>query len=94
MWCEICFKKSKTAKERLKINRLIQSICKMELTIVKPNDTSTCCCSLVVMSHSATLWTVACGISQARILEWVAAPEPGIQPSSPASPALAGGFFT
>ena len=51
----------------------------------------------------ATLWTVACqsplsiGILQARILEWVAIsfsrdlPDTGIQP---ASPALAGGFFS
>ena len=41
-----------------------------------------------------------CGISQARILEWVAIPlpgdlpDPGIEPGSPASPELAGGFFT
>ena len=40
------------------------------------------------------------GISQARILEWVAIsssrdlPDPGIEPTSLASPALAGGFFT
>ena len=40
------------------------------------------------------------GIFQARILEWVAIsfsgdlPEPGIQPASPVSLALAGGFFT
>ena len=40
------------------------------------------------------------GISQARILEWVAIPfsrgfpDPGIEPTSPATPALAGGFFT
>ena len=39
------------------------------------------------------------GISQARILEWVAIsfaeglPEPGIEPVSPVSSALAGGFF-
>ena len=39
------------------------------------------------------------GISQARILEWVAMPSPrdlpdkGIGPKSPASPALAGRFF-
>ncbi|CAI9173085.1 unnamed protein product [Rangifer tarandus platyrhynchus] len=39
------------------------------------------------------------GISQARILEWVAIlmqahlPDPGIKPSSPVSPALAGRFF-
>ena len=40
------------------------------------------------------------GISQARILEWVATsysrdlPNPGIEPVSLVSPALAGGFFT
>ena len=40
------------------------------------------------------------GISQARILEWVAIsysrdlPNPGIEPRSPASPALAGGLLT
>ena len=40
------------------------------------------------------------GISEARILEWVAFPSPedllnpGIEPKSPESPALAGGFFT
>ena len=40
------------------------------------------------------------GILQARILEWVAMPssgdlpDPGIEPSSPMSPALAGGLFT
>ena len=42
-------------------------------------------------------------ISQARILEWVAMPSsrmevamphPGMEPGSPASPALAGRFFT
>jgi len=39
------------------------------------------------------------GIFQARILEWVAfpppsyLPDPGIEPASLASPALAGGFF-
>ena len=39
------------------------------------------------------------GISQARMLEWVAIsysrdlPDPGIKPKSPAVPALAGGFF-
>ena len=42
----------------------------------------------------------ACGILQARILEWVAFPSPGdllnpgIKPTSLASPALADGFFT
>ena len=40
------------------------------------------------------------GILQARILEWVAIStsgdflDPGIEPTSPASPALAGGFLT
>ena len=40
------------------------------------------------------------GILQARILEWVAISssrglsDPGIEPVSPASPALTGGFFT
>ena len=40
------------------------------------------------------------GIFQARILEWIAIsffgdlPNPGIKPTSPESPALAGKFFT
>jgi len=40
------------------------------------------------------------GIFQARILEWVAIPSPGellnpgMEPASPVSPTLAGGFFT
>ena len=34
------------------------------------------------------------GILQARILEWVAFPDPGMEPMSLMSPALAGGFFT
>ena len=40
------------------------------------------------------------GISQARVLEWVALsvpgdlPDPGIELMSPASPAMAGRFFT
>ena len=40
------------------------------------------------------------GISQARILRWVAVsysrdlPNPGIEPISPAAPALSGRFFT
>ena len=40
------------------------------------------------------------GILQARILEWIAIsyfpedlPHPGIEPTSPACPAFAGGFF-
>ena len=44
-----------------------------------------------------------CGIFQARVLEWVALekipsprdlPDPGMEPMSPVSPALAGKFFT
>ena len=35
-----------------------------------------------------------CGISQARILEWVAFLPPGIEPVSPVAPARAGRFFT
>ena len=54
------------------------------------------------MSDSfVTPWTVARssvrGISQARILEWVAIPSPGDLPDpgiEPESPALAGRFFT
>ena len=54
----------------------------------------------------ATPWTVACQaplsmqISQARILEWVSisftrgSSDPGIEPASLESPALAGGLFT
>ena len=54
----------------------------------------------------ATLWTIArqallsVAILQARMLEWVAMPSswdlpnPGIEPVSLMSPALAGGFFT
>ena len=34
------------------------------------------------------------GILQARILEWVAFPDPGMESMSLMSPALAGGFFT
>ena len=53
-----------------------------------------------------TLWTVsppgcsAHGILQARILEWLPYPppedllDPGMEPASLTSPALAGGFFT
>ena len=42
----------------------------------------------------------ACGILQARKLEWVVvlcpmgSPDPGIKPTSLTSPAVAGGFFT
>ena len=46
-----------------------------------------------------TLWTVASGSSvhgvlQARTLERVAMPAPGMECASPTSPALAGRFFT
>ena len=57
------------------------------LTLCNPMD-----CSLPGFS--------VCGIFQARILEWVAISysresfQPRIEPMSPASPALAGGFFT
>ena len=54
------------------------------------------CCS-VVSDSFATPWTIAPPgssvheISQARILEWVPFPSPGIEPTSPE---LVGGFFT
>ena len=66
-------------------------------------------CVLSHFSHVhlfATLWTIvhqaplSMEILQARILEWVALPSsresshPGIETRSPASPALAGRFFT
>ena len=57
------------------------------LTLCNPMD-----CSLLGSSVH--------GIFQARILEWVAIsssrdpPTPGIEPTSPVSPALAGRFFT
>ena len=50
------------------------------------------------MDHSPPGFSVH-GISQARILEWLAfpipkdLPDPGIKPMSPVSPALAGRFF-
>ena len=60
-----------------------------------------------VVPNCVTLWTVAPppsssvpGISQARILEWIAilfsrgSPNPGIKPRTLVSPALAGRFFT
>ena len=57
-------------------------------TLYNPTD-----CSLPVSSVH--------GIFQARILDWVAIalsredfPDPGTEPESLASPALAGGFFT
>ena len=56
------------------------------------------CCCLVIKSRSTLLWSLDCspssssvrGISQAKILEWVAIsfsediPDPGIKPTSPA----------
>ena len=63
-----------------------------------------CCC--LVAKSCLTLWdpmdysplgSSVRGISQARILEWVTISSPGDLPNpgiKPASPALAGGFFT
>ena len=65
-----------------------------------------CVLSRSVVFNSATPWTAArqaplsMGVLQTRVLEWVACPppgnlpNPGIEPMSLASPALAGGFFT
>ena len=73
---------------------------------VPPLTNEMCVLSCLVISDSATLWTVAhqaplsMGILQARILEWFAFPTSGdlpylgIEPRSLASPALASGFFT
>ena len=53
---------------------------------------------VVVVVYSPSGFSVH-GIFQAGILEWVAIshsgdlPDPGIEPTSPASPALADGFF-
>ena len=51
------------------------------------------------MDSSQAFWSM--GFFPERILEWVAIsytrgsfPNPGIEPKSPASPTLAGGFFT
>ena len=71
----------------------------------RPNLVLEMLCVLSCSVVSATPWTVACqaplsmGILQARILEWLPCPppghlpNPGIEPMSPASPALAGDFF-
>ena len=50
--------------------------------------------------HCSPPGSSAIGIFQARILEWVAIPtpgdlpDPGFKPTSPATPAFAGRFFT
>ena len=60
---------------------------------------------LLICVRLCNPWTVArqapvCGISQARLLEWVAIPppgdlpDPGIEPASPVASALAAEFFT
>ena len=65
-----------------------------------------CAKSLSHVRLSVTPWTgarqapLSIGILQARILEWVAMPssrylpDPGMEPRSLMSPALAGGLFT
>ena len=55
---------------------------------------------LCVPMDCSSLGSSVYGVLQARILEWVAISpsgdflDPGIEPTSPASPALAGGFLT
>ena len=70
-----------------------------------PASRRPCCCCLLTqscltlvtpMDGSPTVSPI-CGISQARILQWLPFPSPGVLPDpgiKPASPALAGGFFT
>ena len=59
-----------------------------------------CAQSLSLVRFFVTPWATVHGVSQARILEWVACPapgdlpDPGIEPTSPASPAMAGICFT
>ena len=71
-------------------------------------DVSVCVCAQSFQSCLTLCKSMDCslpgssilGILQARILEWVAMPssgdlpDPGIEPTSLVSPALAGGFFT
>ena len=59
-----------------------------------------CVCTLCNLMGCNLPGSPVHGILQARILEWVAISssrglsDPGVEPVSPASPALAGGFFT
>ena len=65
-----------------------------------------CVCVCSVVSDSVALWTVAhqapLSVEFSRQEYWsqlpfptpADLPDPGIEPKSPASPALAGGFFT
>ena len=87
------------------VNQVLLSLLQSD---VKRNDpeliSNTCCCN-AAKSHLALCNPMVCsppgssvhGMSQARILDWVAIsfsrdlPIPGIKPISPA---LAGGFFT
>ena len=70
------------------------------------NSNHMCVCVCSVVSDSVTLWTVAhqapLSVEFSRQEYWSRLPyptpgdlpDPGIEPKSPASPALAGGFFT
>ena len=89
-----------------------RTICSIPpLVLTKPCGNVCVCVCVRALSRChvrlfLTSWTVALpgssvhGISQARILEWVAisssraSSDPGIEPLSPASSALAGGFLT
>ena len=65
-----------------------------------------CACTLSHVQLFVTLWTVACqaalsmGLSRQEYWSGLPfpmsgdLPDPGIEPASPMSPALAGGFFT
>ena len=78
---------------------------KINTTCIKPAVDGTQVCALLCLTLSDPMdcslpVSSVHGILQARILEWVAIlppgelPNPGIKPASPASPALASGFFT